>query len=255
MVVRSYIALGQLEKSIQTAHDALAQVGPGSSFDYLFEAISGAALAFWLTGKWAELDQIRARLEAAYGPVDARPRMQLSASFGTLQIALSREDAVGIEESFAIFEKVLNPERHPNDYMLVQLYRTGDPSQITVTQQGIQRLTFSIWLVLFFLCERDLRVPADILAQARAEDATEQMSAWRCVTDIATALEAGDMLTLEASIEAAEARGLIPFAAHMRIILAQRTGDATPLTVARPVLEELGDTLFLRRLEDVSTHM
>jgi hypothetical protein len=139
--------------------------------------------------------------------------------------------------------------------MLVQLYRTGDPSQITVTQQGIQRLTFSIWLVLFFLCERDLRVPADILAQARAEDATEQMSAWRCVTDIATALEAGDMLTLEASIEAAEARGLIPFAAHMRIILAQRTGDATPLAVARPVLEELGDTLFLRRLEDVSTHM
>jgi hypothetical protein len=37
--------------------------------------------------------------------------------------------------------------------------------------------------------------------------------------------------------------------------LAQRTGDAAPLAVARPVLENLGDTLFLRKLEEVATHM
>src|SRR6185369_11325266 len=39
MVVRSYIALCQLEKSVQTIRNALAQVGPGNSFDYLFEAL------------------------------------------------------------------------------------------------------------------------------------------------------------------------------------------------------------------------
>jgi tetratricopeptide (TPR) repeat protein len=255
MVVRSYIALCQLEKSIQTVRDALTQVGPGNSFDYLLETLSGAAIAYWLTGKWAELDQIRARLDAAYGPMDARPRMQLSASIGTLQIALSREDTVGVEESFAIFERFLDPQHHPNDHMLIQLYRTGDPSRITLSQQGIQRLTFSLWLVLLFLCERDVPVPAEILAQAQAEDANEQMSAWRCVTDIATALEADDMPLLASAIEAAEALELIPFAAHMRIVLAQRTGDAAPLAVARPLLEELGDALFLRKLEEVATHM
>ena len=255
MVVRSYIALCQLDQSVQTVRDALARVGPGGSFDYLFHMLSGATIAFWLTGKWAELDQIRARLEAAYGPMDARPRTQLGASIGTLQIALSREDTAGVEESFAVFDKFLHPERHPNDYMLIQLYRTGDPSRITLSQQGIQRLTFSLWLVLLFLCERDLPVPADILAQARAEDTNDQMSAWRCVTDIATALEADDTVALASSIEAADALGLKPFVARMRIILARRTGDVAPLAVARPVLEELGDTLFLRKLAEVAAHL
>ena len=37
--------------------------------------------------------------------------------------------------------------------------------------------------------------------------------------------------------------------------LAQRTGDAASLALARPVLLELGDTLFLRKLEEVATHM
>lgn len=32
----------------------------------------------------------------------------------------------------------------------------------------------------------------------------------------------------------------------------QRTGDSAPLAMARPVLEDLGDTLFLRKLEDVA---
>jgi hypothetical protein len=37
----------------------------------------------------------------------------------------------------------------------------------------------------------------------------------------------------------------------MRIVLAQRTGDPTPLARARPVLERLGDRQFLGRLEEV----
>jgi hypothetical protein len=81
------------------------------------------------------------------------------------------------------------------------------------------------------------------------------MSAWHCVTDIATALARDDMPMLASAIEAAEALELVPFVAHMRIVLAQRTGDATPLTLARPVLKQLGDTLFLRKLEEVATHL
>jgi hypothetical protein len=37
----------------------------------------------------------------------------------------------------------------------------------------------------------------------------------------------------------------------MRIVLAQRLGDPTPLARAQPVLERLGDRQFLRRLEEV----
>ena len=32
----------------------------------------------------------------------------------------------------------------------------------------------------------------------------------------------------------------------------QRTGNAASLAAARPVLEELGDALFLRKLEEVA---
>jgi hypothetical protein len=68
---------------------------------------------------------------------------------------------------------------------------------------------------------------------------------------VAQALTTGDDAELAAAIEAAEARHLIPLAARMRIVLAQRTGDRAPLDRARPVLEQLGDRQFLRRLEEV----
>jgi hypothetical protein len=53
------------------------------------------------------------------------------------------------------------------------------------------------------------------------------------------------------TIDDAEAHGLIPHAARMRIVLAQRTGDRAQLERARPVLERLGDKQFLRKLEAV----
>jgi hypothetical protein len=37
----------------------------------------------------------------------------------------------------------------------------------------------------------------------------------------------------------------------LRIVLVRRTGDPTPLALARPVLERLGNRKFLRRLDGV----
>jgi hypothetical protein len=69
------------------------------------------------------------------------------------------------------------------------------------------------------------------------------------------ALDANDNALLAQAIDEAEAHQLIPHAARMRIVLAQRTGDPAPLVQARPVLERLGDRQFLRRLEEVAASL
>jgi hypothetical protein len=73
----------------------------------------------------------------------------------------------------------------------------------------------------------------------------------RCV-EIAQALLVEDHGRLATAIDEAETHGLIPHAARMRIVLAQRTSDQTQLERARPVLERLGDRRSLRRLEEIA---
>jgi hypothetical protein len=68
---------------------------------------------------------------------------------------------------------------------------------------------------------------------------------------VCRALSLGDSGALEEAVNAAEHAGLAPHAARMRIVLAQLTGDFEPLRLSRPVLEDLQDRQFLRRLEEV----
>jgi hypothetical protein len=73
--------------------------------------------------------------------------------------------------------------------------------------------------------------------------------------ELAEAVASGERVRLAAAIEVAEACHCVPFAARMRIVLAQQTGDASQLEQARPVLERLGDQQFLRRLEEVQNSL
>jgi hypothetical protein len=73
---------------------------------------------------------------------------------------------------------------------------------------------------------------------------------WAAAT--ARAVTQGDSTALAAAIEDADAHGLAPHAARVRIVLAQMTGDASHLEKARPVLERLQDRLYLRRLDEVA---
>jgi hypothetical protein len=57
------------------------------------------------------------------------------------------------------------------------------------------------------------------------------------------------------AIDQAKRRGLVPHAARIRIVLAQRTGDRAHLARARMILEQLGDRQFLRRLERVAADL
>lgn len=108
--------------------------------------------------------------------------------------------------------------------------------------------TMLIMLCLFFN-ERGKASFHDLLQAMR--DADLPGSAFRDLSEIFLALKENDNSRLMRAIDATEAHQLVPHAARMRIVLAQRTGDPAPLQLARPLLERLGDRQFLRRLEEV----
>ena len=249
-VVRVYIALGRFDESIATMQAEMARLKPGLSAVYLAEMFAGTAIAFWLTGRWAELDQLKKTLDdERYGSAEERASVRLGFSTGALPVALCREDSATAEEAFAVLERIVTPERLPNDAALIRLYKTGDSSDITLTVDSSQQFTAALWLILLHVCEYGLPLSAELLSAATLDEPASLPGAWRTLGMVAVALHENNWSQLATAISDAEASGLVPFAAHMRIVLAKRTGDATPLALARPVLESLGDRLFLRRLE------
>ena len=72
---------------------------------------------------------------------------------------------------------------------------------------------------------------------------------------IAQAIADDNNAQLASAIDAAEEHGLIPHAARMRVVLAQRTGDLSQLERARPVLERLQDRQYLKKLQEVAASL
>jgi hypothetical protein len=107
-------------------------------------------------------------------------------------------------------------------------------------------------LAVMFLSERGVHGQPDLLRLARGRAESDHTDALLRASAIAEALAAGDDARLAHAIDDAEAHGLIPHAARMRIVLAQRTHDLALLERARAVLGGLGDQQFLRRLEEVA---
>ncbi|MGH2502986.1 MAG: hypothetical protein ACRDID_10760, partial [Ktedonobacterales bacterium] len=102
-----------------------------------------------------------------------------------------------------------------------------------------------------FLSERGRAAPAralELIAEGRMLRTADNVRRWYA---IARALATGDNTQLAAAIDEAEAHELLPHAARMRVVLAQRTGDRAQLERARPVFERLGDKQFLRKLAEV----
>jgi hypothetical protein len=170
--------------------------------------------------------------------------------FVILLVALAREDYVTADASATVLEHMAPPShpKTPVSRSLVAAYRADDPTRLDL--DGVIPFGGDVpECVLFYLVERDLPIPSSLIEVVRAHRVTGQTS--DLVIAVAEALTSGDTLRLAAAIDAAEAGHLVVFAAHMRVVLAQRTGDPTPLARARPVLERLGDRQFLRRLEEV----
>jgi hypothetical protein len=103
-----------------------------------------------------------------------------------------------------------------------------------------------------FLNERGVALPRRVLDDPASCPSAQYVASIDQAGRVSRALGTDDPAELVRAIDQLEANGLIPHAARMRIVLASRTGDATPLALARPVLERLEDRQFLGRLEEVA---
>src|SRR5262249_33886527 len=158
--------------------------------------------------------------------------------------ALAREERT-VPERAAAAERLVTARHLPAWQALLEATRRDDPAPLQAAVESITSLAdlypyFGFWIVVLttmIFSEPGLLLPQrllDLLARhpvARSHDALH-----RC-TGIAVALAGGDATRLAEAIEDAEVHGLIPYAARMRIVLAKRTGERTPLERARPVLE------------------
>ncbi len=253
MIGLSYFMQGDYDACITTVHDALGQVRPGDPLEPLIAGVGWTAHAAYLSGRWVELEGVQQTLTLIWDEVQQIPGLnQVDLWWGYLAIllvAVAREDRIAADALAALLERAW-PQSHPTASAarsLVAAYRADDASRFDL--DGLARLPYIVeWALLYFV-ERDLPAPGALLAAARERRLGGNLS--DALAEVVAALASGDTVRLAAAIDDAEARHLIPHAARMRIVLAQRTGDPAPLKRARPILEQLGDRQFLRRLEEV----
>jgi class 3 adenylate cyclase/predicted ATPase len=237
--------IGDYDAARQTLAEALDRLRPGEPFESLGNSIGTVLWGQYCTGRWSEterfcqaLHEIRQRVQHIEGA-----GFPLVNGFSALLVlALSREDQ---QEADAILAHLRILAPWPQVSSLVQMYRDGDFSQFAMGKRGSDIAGLPIML----FCEHEHCPPAELftLGDYYEDDLTLRASR------VARALIADDNEALAQAIEDVEAHQLIVHAAHMRIVLARRSGDASHLARARPVLERLGDRLFLRTLQQVET--
>ncbi len=266
MLARVYFNLGEYDRCIATVSEALAQVRPGESVVHLALeesrgqtvvhlafGISRGALAAWYIGRWDELSIFTAAVEQAWEQSQHEPNANLRwGYFIALHVALAREDRSMADIAAAVLERLINPAQVPEWYRLFVAYRQDDPCEILDASPEIWTFNTPYPEILMFLSERGVHAPPGLLEPATREAQAEQIAFPIHCARIAAALGAEDAGRLAAAIDDAEAHEMVPHAARMRIVLAQRTGDRAQLDRARPILERLGDRQFLRRLVEVA---
>ena len=137
-----------------------------------------------------------------------------------------------------------------NARALLAAYREDDPRYLNYDPSRDE------WTIpiLMFLTERGIPAPRALIARLRALISSSlPIDHWIRLVEVAEALAGEDDARLSVTIEETEDHGMIAQAARLRIVLAQRTGDRTQLERARPMLEQIGDRQFLRRLEEVAS--
>jgi class 3 adenylate cyclase len=251
MIVGAYDFQRDYDACLRAAREALAQVRPGDPISGLAHAMRLAADAAYGTGRWSELEWVGEAQALIWEEAQQVPGLYRAVLFGgtmpMLVVALAREDRAAAASAAALMERMLNPS-HPHTpglRSIIAAYLADDPDRLDL-EALTQVVGFLPWVLAFFV-ERGLPAPERLIQRVRDQgDVFHSMLA-----ELADAVASGDGARLAAAIEAAEAYPAVPVAARVRIVLAQRTGDTSPLERARPVLEQLGDRQFLRRLEEV----
>lgn len=217
---------------------------------HLDAAVAFATWAILYSGRWSEINDFMPTLEDIWEQVQhgVGANTHVAGSYlCALHIALAGEDMAGANAAISVLEPCFSSEQ-VNACALLAAYREDDPHHLIFDPSSDD------WTapMLVFLNERGIPAPRVLIARLRALISSLPIDQIIRNLEIADALAQEDDVRLSIAIEEAEAHGLIAHAARLRLILARRTGDPIQLELARPVLEQIGDRQFLRRLEKVS---
>jgi hypothetical protein len=214
-------------------------------------AIGSATWALLMSGRWSEIGDFMPALEDIWEQIQhgVGATTHIAGSYVcVLHIALAREDPSAAGAAVSVLERCFSSEQ-VNARALLAAYREDDPRHLNYDPSSDE------WTIpiLMFLTDRGIPAPRALIARLRALISSLPIDHWIRLVAVAEALEGEDDARLSIAIDEAEDHGMIAQAARLRIVLAQRTGDRTQLERARPMLEQIGDRQFLRRLEEVAS--
>jgi class 3 adenylate cyclase len=260
-----YFSTEQYEQCLQTLSEALAQLRPGESPLYVSGSLTEALFVSFISGHWKEVDELFSLLKEAYEQSQQDKSIHMAQGFfACYQIALAHENRAVADESAAIITRIY-AENAPGGYLVrlfLEAHREDSVGQLyreitEIASRGIDTATpiegFLAFLSTMFFNEHGVASSEPLLQLLDEVGVTDIPQIIRPLNEIAQALAANDDRQLAPAIENAEKHGLLPHAARMRLVLAERTKDRSQLERARPVLERLQDRRHLRKLAEVET--
>jgi hypothetical protein len=253
LVAATLFYRGNYSRCIEVVCEALAQLRPGEPVVHFDAAIAFATWAILYSGRWSEFSDFMPTLEDIWEQIQHGVGANTHVAGGyvcALHIALAREDRVGADTAASVLERCFSGEQ-VNARALLAAYREDDPRHLNFDPSSDE------WTLpmLMFLTDRGVAAPPALIARLRALISTLPIDQFIRFVEFAEALAQEDYARLSMAIQEAEAHSMIAQTARLRIVLARRTGDRTQLERARPVLEQLGDRQFLRRLEEVTIEL
>ncbi len=249
-IVQYYYIDGDYENCIVSAKEIFANLKPGQPIAGLGEVASFLIYTAFTCGRWDEVEQFRPKLDEIRELVqyDQLACANLMRGYlAILWVALAREDRPLIDAMATIVRKY-GDALGPNFLVYVEALLAANVQQLSLASDKPAEDTL-IFGLFQFLGEHGKPLPTKLLQFFR--EIGIAYGAFTYFTEIALALAENDDTRLTQAIDEAEAHQHVVHAARMRIVLAQRTGDRSQLDRARPVLERLGDRMYLRRLEEI----
>lgn len=250
MMARAAWEKGDYDGALRVAKEAIASIRPGDPITHLEMVLADGVVAAYWSGRWAELAALTLVAE------DIRQQLQDQPAMGMLSwvfllwlaVAMARDDRATADAAIAALRRVVKQSGAVGIGAAGEALRADDASLLILDPKILRGFS---WFAFWILNDRGIPVPDAVFdyAQGRLFGTNDPNAHWVAV---ARPIRDRDLEQLAAAIDMVDALGRVPDTARLRIVLAEMSGDPSPLDLARPVLERLEDRQFLRRLEEVA---